>query len=732
MIAGRMRTFFQRVPDSELEQGFVRLVVAAVCIVYLQFVPDYSGGPWPYDKPAAYVIFAVYSLGSGLLIWAMLHNPRVSVPRRYLGMVLDAVSGTACLIIGAEYAIVILGNALWNCLGFGLRYGKPYLRTAQAMHMTGFVIALMVSAFWRAHLQLGIGFLVVLYYVPAYAAKILDRLNRAKRIAEHANEAKSRFVSAMSHEVRTPLNGIIGASDLLKGTPLDAEQRELVATLDVSGKALLSLLNDLLDLSKIEAGKLLFEQTPFRLGEVVGEILQILRLQASTKGLSLQMEIEPMDDLFCGDPNRLGQILLNLAGNAVKFTDAGRVLIKVRNLSGPTNPVTVRFEVTDTGVGIANDQQERIFEMFSQVDASVTRRFGGTGLGTTIAKELVERMGGRIGVSSQLGSGSTFWFELPLEKAATDEATGKHVGLRIKPESIDANEVRIVDACLATDEEAPRNQSVTGRRILLVEDNAVNRRVAQRILERAGHCVSLAESGLAALSCMAFSRYDMVVLDMEMPGMGGLEVVQKYRECANGAGHVVWIMLTANATLEARSLSEQAGVAYFLTKPINSEHLLEAISVGIAGERVPVTSGDVSLDRGDAILAKDTIRRLVEQEEGGEFLKELVALFEQDGKSTMASMQRALEQNERQTFFDLAHALKGTAGEVGACDVERLCVNIREARDESLRVTPGLLAELSHRFHTACTALRLSIWLLSATGTVVPASMTVKQSRESD
>lgn len=401
-------------------------------------------------------------------------------------------------------------------------------------------------------LAMAIALLSVLLFAAVYLA---FRLRAERRSAERANAAKSQFLANMNHEMRTPLNGIIGMAQLLEGTALAEDQREYVATIESSSEVLLSLVNDVLDFSKIEAGKMVVEHTPFALHPLLGDCLQLLRQEAARKGLALELDADPLLPAHInGDPVRLRQILINLLSNAVKFTAAGYVRLSARPVTNQSGLRRLQFAVTDSGLGISLEAQARLFQAFTQADASTTRRYGGTGLGLAISKRLVELMGGVIGVESQAGVGSRFWLELPLVEAAA--------------------------APLA---EAPRAARFQAH-ILLVEDNPVNQRVAVLLLQRFGCRVDLAENGLQAVEAAARQPFDAILMDCHMPEMDGYEATRTIRR-GNGVNTSVPIIaLTGNAVQGDRDACLASGMDDYLSKPI---HLpaLEAVLVRWLPER---------------------------------------------------------------------------------------------------------------------------------------------------
>jgi two-component system sensor histidine kinase RpfC len=291
------------------------------------------------------------------------------------------------------------------------------------MSLAGFVSVIGLVPYWQGHRSAGVGLLIALVVLPLYISTLLQRIQEARAKAEEANLAKTSFLANMSHEMRTPLNGIVGVVDLLRTTAMSAQQTELVGLLRHSISVLRSLVDDVLDITKIEAGRLTIEVAPFDLHACVNGLMQLLRPHAQAKGLSLQATVDPsLEYRLKGDSHHLRQILLNLLGNAIKFTERGGVTLTITLTQESEEGVTARFEVKDTGIGIAPDAVGKIFERFVQADQSTTRKYGGTGLGTTIAKQLAELMGGTIGVESSLGKGSTFWVELPLLRDVTADA----------------------------------------------------------------------------------------------------------------------------------------------------------------------------------------------------------------------------------------------------------------------------------------------------------------------
>src|SRR4249919_1520597 len=355
--------------------------------------------------------------GSRRAVLAIVHKPGVSHVRRAIGMVSDyGLMGLAMIRMGEPLARVYV-ILMWVTVGNGLRFGNRYLYFAVAGAVTSFGATLLFSDYWHVNRSLGVGLLVGLVAVPLYLSGLLRALTRATEAARKANEAKSRFLANMSHEFRTPLNGLAGMSELLATTRLDAEQRECVNTIQASARSLLALVQDVLDISAIEAGKLKSDLVDFSLRELLDGIALVLLPSAKAKRIDYVSLVAPeVPDAVRGDAVHLQQVLMNLAGNAVKFTEQGSVRLDVAIAGEDASGVRLRFTVTDTGVGIPMAASKRLFEAFEQADASLSRRYGGTGLGTSIAKGLTEAMGGSIGFESSEKRGSRFWVELPFDQ----------------------------------------------------------------------------------------------------------------------------------------------------------------------------------------------------------------------------------------------------------------------------------------------------------------------------
>jgi signal transduction histidine kinase/CheY-like chemotaxis protein len=414
---------------------------------------------------------------------------------------------------------------------------------------------------------------------------MLDDLRRrnadttiALRQAETSSVAKSQFLANMSHEIRTPLHGVIGMLELLQQTELSSAQTQYLSSARQSGAALLSLIDDVLDLSKIEAGKVELEHEPFHLPGVVHSVLMMFADQARSKGLSLTASIpDQLNLMLLGDAHRLGRIVTNLVANALKFTAQGTVTIRLMRIEEGPEHVVLRCEVVDTGIGIPESKQEAIFEAFSQADTSTTRRYGGTGLGLSIARQLCSLMGGEIGVHSKVASGSTFWFQVRLAKAP-----------RATLPMPAAEQRRREPNALGSMTSVPRQPSAAQRafrdalgqlglntlRVLLVEDNPIGMRVTYALLESIGCEVVGAQNGLEAVAAYRDDRFDIVLMDCQMPEMDGYEACRAIRQIESIRHHRTPIIaLTANALVGSRDACLEAGMDDQLTKPLTLAEL---------------------------------------------------------------------------------------------------------------------------------------------------------------
>ncbi|MCZ6883429.1 MAG: ATP-binding protein [Gammaproteobacteria bacterium] len=827
-----LRNRLKNTGDSEPEQALLRLAIAGILLLYF-CVPWSSDEHWADIFNSLPNIIIITATSFAFIIFAAIINkPQPSPARRVAGIVLDMVSLSIIMYWTGGDHVPLFVFYLWVTLGNGFRYGIRYLYISFGVSLIGFSSAIFWSSYWQQNQSFAISLLIILMILPVYAGVLLKKLHAAIDSAKQANEAKSRFLANMSHELRTPLNGVIGMGDLLRETKLSFEQRELVSTLHSSANSLLELIENVLDIAKIEAGKINIESKPLDLHALVNSVIFMLSPMGNSKGLTVSCTIDP-DTPFSleGDHQHLRQVLINLVNNAIKFTDEGSVNLHVYRKGGPETKPRIRFDIVDTGIGMSPESLDTIFDDFTQAAKKSTRTFAGTGLGTTISKELVELMGGKIGVESELDKGSLFWVEIPFKSiphsdsvissnrlvllAGEDTAAAIRPALKgwdiefdwvrsspralslliqaaeqgnhyhsvivdqatmtdINPEQfaqmvksenllenlslilvnssdtmIDINSinhyyistivepedkrslfnaihaaqsVKVTDSNVVTmAEHYSRQAGANILNILVAEDNVINQKVIQGILRHAGHSVRIVETGEMALDVLStdLDKIDMLILDKNMPERSGIEVVKSLRFMDTTLSMPV-IMLTADATPEAREECINAGANAFLTKPINVKELLEKIALLSRNIHRESASNNRHKVAAKNLLANDypespwfnetVLHELSLLGDEPNFIKSLVENFIGDGTRHIERISDAAS-NDYLEFREALHALKGSSVELGANKLVDICLKCEALKPYDIGTDriQSMVSEITRVFNLTAEALSTAV-----------------------
>jgi len=510
--------------------------------------------------------------------------------------------------------------------------------------MTSQTKAFVWTALAASLLALGSSFITGRF--ATYGRLARRKLLSAKYTAEETSKAKTDFLASMSHEIRTPLNSIIGYSELLLEDALSPDHRRSVERIHFAGSALLTVVNDVLDFSKVEAGRLEIEHHPFSLQALINNSVSIIQRFAESKGLALRVSVDAaLPDVLSGDEARIRQILLNLLNNALKFTREGEVGLSVQGRTFEQS-IVVRFIVSDTGIGIPKDNREKLFRRFSQLDASRTREFGGTGLGLAVSKRLANLMGGEIGFDSEEGKGSTFWFEVPLIPAKQEDLDKAHA--------------------------LPSRENFLSGRLLLVEDLEHNRDLAKKILSDAGHEVDIAINGAEAVAAVQAKTYDLVLMDVQMPVMDGVTATRQIRAMNHPAADVPIIALSANVLPQQVRQYKEAGMNDHIGKPFKPMELLRTLNVWLAKRQEEKPGEEKISVQDEETRAIDEVRETM----GNDWVDRALAKL---GEEIAELFDKTSASADRREIASRAHRLVSHAGLVGFSDLSGLCRELETA-----------------------------------------------------
>ena len=628
------------------------------------------------------VVLSIIYGGYNLAAWYLARHHKSMAPRDIvlITAIIDPIMLSCWLLFMGTPSILFASFYLFTILGFGFRIGITPMRICQVVSMTGFGLVVFYSPIWRADLMAASSHGVLLLIVPLYASTLIRNLHAARNHAERESKAKSQLLANVSHELRTPLTGIVSSAQLLAAETEDPGVASRASAILKLSAALDGEIKQLLDLSKLQSGSGLAEQAPFELESVVRHVKVALEPIAARKKISFDVQFDPAIGLpVLGYEHELVSVLMNLAGNAVKFTDTGEVVVSVTLIRDRPSEYVVGFRVTDTGIGIAPEHLARIFEPFYQVETGATRKYGGTGLGTSIALEHVKRMGGALQVDSQIDKGTVFWFQLHLAKVS--EAP--------------------VAASVGTSAPTPQVMAIPSKHVLVADDHPMNLRLLQEMLSKDGHHVTAVQSGEEALRCLSSIEYDAVFLDFNMADIDGARVFQIYRFGKIKAAPTYFITADTSEKTAAKLLA--TGASGLIHKPITFHKLRTVLAADPAGPPITTTdapapppqigprptppfSGQLKLVPPEYI-SPEALENLREVNASKQFLDTMLADAIADIEKLVEQLAVEVEATDLEGVRHIAHSLKGVCLNVGAVRLASTAGKLMNATTTELRAT---------------------------------------------
>ena len=652
--------------QSVRAQATLRLKFGLVVVVLMLAAVGWWGASRPENQAWEVGGIAAFYLAYNFAAYWLAHRSQLLPPRDLIVVtaVLDPLMLSAWLFIVGQASPLFVGFYLFTILGFGFRIGRSAMHLCQAISMLGFGLVAMLSPDWHTHPLFGFSHLVLLTVVPLYAGVLIGKLQDAREAAERANQAKSQLLAKVSHELRTPLTGIVSTASLIEAKSSDPISVGRAHSIIELAMGLDLEIKQLLDLSRIEAGRDRGQDVAFQASQLAGHILRTLSPVAAAKSLALRVTTDPAISVpMLSDLQSLNSVLLNLVGNAVKFTDAGSVVVRLDLLEQEADAYRVRFSVEDTGIGIAPEFVSRVFEPFFQVETGSVRKYGGTGLGMSIAMAHVRRMGGELQVASIPGEGTRFWFELRLQTTTMPEAATTNAAAKI----------------------------VRGKWILVADDNRTNLLLIAQMLESDGHSVVAVESGEAALEALASADFDLVFLDFNMHDIDGASVYETYRFGCLDAAPTYFV--TADTSVVTAQRLESLGAAGVIYKPVTFDKLRAAVSGQFgedADEEAPIATQRPARHLRPIpveYLDPSAIATLREVRDTPEFLRRMIAEGTADIERIDQALSLALMTRELTAVHRQAHALRGVSLSVGAVRVAALADRLMKIGQRELEDT---------------------------------------------